>query len=427
MNSLSTSSFLLCILFLSSLYFESCSNKKVSSLKQSEPQAEPENHKEFDSFSSSNRMATVPHRTSLLMDRVHETLQEELDGYDSFLDKEEYDGIDSLHLEKLSGLVQSIQDPEEREDVALDFLALLFQSEESLLQQFSKSLSSFSPSSKRDVLNHFVNSFPPYNFGFDGTQGAVGSNGDHCVTCRTLKNLDLIMCNQNYPSQPGFCVECDFLKKVTTLLCSLNCTTTNTSETCVKCETLYLQNELLCGPPNCTCGNYYLLESPSGASSNFITPKRSLNVNAQALNCIPCYYQYVAYQLVCGDLFSHCGTTSPTPSPSPPPAVSSSPTASPLPAVSQSSSPTGSPLPAVSSTPSPTVSTIPPIFSATPSSSSLIPSTPSASPSEYYYYNYTTTTPSASTAPAVSVSITPSPSSSSYYYYYYYEEEEEKK
>lgn len=146
----------------------------------------------------------------------------------------------------------------------------------------------------------------------------AGNNADRCVSCRTLKNLAIMMCAQNFPILPGRCVECSFLRNLTNVMCNLTCNVLpNTNIPCVTCGVWYQSIYMLCGAPNCSCGNYYGLEK-SQSESLF---KRSNEFDSfNALSCVPCYNMWLGYQFLCNDLYSYCpATPTPTPSPSPPP------------------------------------------------------------------------------------------------------------
>jgi len=177
-----------------------------------------------------------------------------------------------------------------------------------------------------------------------------------CVPCSTLNNIVQIMCNQNYSIQPGLCVECNFLKTVISVLCLANCTTTNVTmvvdihpkhsskppkivsiqEPCVYCTAYYESIALFCGPPNCTKENYYPYYIIPGSEEKDLKISRQRSLTPFP-NCIPCYYQYIAYQLLCEDLFSHCA-----------PAPVQSPTSS----ITPFPSPSNTPIPSSSSAPS---------------------------------------------------------------------------
>jgi hypothetical protein len=259
-----------------------------------------------------------------------------------------------LTLAKISAILDSVQDESVRQSIALDFLSLLFETKDSLYSMFPLFVSELGLSTKDQILNEFFNRFVvddslkrSVDSAFQQQQQQAGSNAGKCVQCNYLRMIDTVMCGQDYPTQAGVCVFCDTLKKMTTLLCALNCSAVNAtvssplngnpimvSTPCVYCETLFLSTQFFCGPPNCTStdGPYYsnMDDAFLFDESKTLHSKRSLTTNSfSTVTCIPCYYQYTAYQLLCGDLFSYC----------PSPAVSSTPTASPLP------SPTSSPAP----------------------------------------------------------------------------------
>jgi len=196
------------------------------------------------------------------------------------------------------------------------------------------------------------------------------SNSSKCVPCSTLRNILQIMCDQHYAIQPGTCVECDFLGTVIDIMCIMNCTHTNVTmlieatpkgkhpititvvEPCVFCKQYFLAIELFCGPPNCTEGPYYMV-SPLHSDVQLSSSKRS---SPDPVNCIPCYFQYLAYQLLCEDLFDHCAliptplpshstSSSMTPSSTPPPSSSMTPSASSPPSSTMTASSSVSPLP----------------------------------------------------------------------------------
>lgn len=321
------------------------------------------------------------------------------------LQRPEYDGYTSQHgeddyytlsLEKLTRMLDSVSEQSERESIAMDIVSLLFESEKSILKSFSFA-EELGLSSKSQVINEFVNRLSKQDSLSSSEKSSQAvSAASKCVSCVTLVELIDIMCGQNYTLLPGTCVTCSLLYSLNNLLCSINCTFNEVTITspitkkpitapvpCVTCEIYYLSIALFCGAPNCSCGNYYGSIAP--VEPDFHSPKRELNTDAAPNNCIPCYYQYTAYQLVCGDLFSHCATTpTPTPLPSVTPSASSLPPAvSPTSSVSLSSSSSVS----LSATPSLSVSA-----STSPASVTPFPSTTpsaSASASNYYYYTYT--------------------------------------
>ena len=292
----------------------------------------------------------------------------------------------ALSIEDIHTIIRTyISDDEKRELITLEVMNLLFKSEEELQQDLAH-YEEMDYLTKKEILNLFFNlilpsliqeeglsldsskifeqidtlygyySEPDNYYKIKNVEHSIqrlvaGSNAEWCVSCRTLKNLAIMMCRQNFPVQVGVCIECSFIRNLTNVMCNLTCNTiANTSIPCVKCGTWYQSIEMLCGPPNCTCGVYY--EEKSNPLNNrfvsnpFESPslfKRSNDFASFApFNCIPCFNIYAGYQFLCGDLFSYCNTPIP---------------------------PTPTPTPIPSPTPSP----------------SPVPS-PSASPSEYYYY-----------------------------------------
>ena len=391
-----------------------------------------------------------------------------------------------LSIERISQTLSMIDDSLERETLSLDFISLMLEDEISLSQNFhifklirekDSLLNCPLLSSKESVLGLFTeycmmkiiarsvhlqekkmfkeemdvifkkensmdkamamvnankqNLFSINNDFADHSKGFKDSSmiaANTCVSCITLKNLMILLCNQNYSPQVGTCVECETIKKMVEFICSFNCTVNPSllsskdskgnsiiTPNCVYCSEYYKAVELFCGAPNCQDPYYYFDETEEKKRSKgvmndgdvLLIKERSVKTTAATTgevqiassNCVPCYYQFLAYQLVCNDLYDHC--TMPTPTPTPVPSMTPTASMSMTPTASMSMSMT--PTPSESITPTASMSTTPtPSESITPSSS--ISTTPTASMSE-------SMTPTPSSVP----SITPTPSS--YYYY----------
>jgi len=278
-----------------------------------------------------------------------------------------------LSVEKLNYVLNSVNDDDRRETAILELLELLFSSVEELEEQFPQyAVKGNDEFSKHSILNEFVNEFISkqerelYLKKSERDLSSSAVANPKCVSCRAIKTLVEIMCNQNYTIQSGTCVMCSSLTKMANFICTFNCTVSTMTTTmhnptggpsltqnvsCVPCASYFLSIQFFCGLPNCTTGDpYSYVYNADLPYTDHVLSTRSLATSrAVPFSCIPCYYQWVAYELLCGDIWTHCANGGVIPPPPPPPPASS---------VTPSSSP-------------------PPVL---PSAS--------PSPSNYYYYYY---------------------------------------